>query len=177
MENAITPVKDNATANPNGSSNPKGTQLPAHIQTDRGLASVNLFNPTELAAAETLMEKLMRSEKGGIKSVNEGISILLIVSYKIRTREEIERHHGQQNIECALLLLLAAYVCVKQAAVRVGKALSHILDKQRIEGLNAIVATILAQKLCNLRAEIGRKILALELDEYRHATADERKNL
>jgi hypothetical protein len=77
MENAITPVKDNATANPNGSSNPKGTQLPAHIQTDRGLASVNLFNPTELAAAETLMEKLMRSEKGGIKSVNEGISILL----------------------------------------------------------------------------------------------------
>ena len=77
MENAITPVKDNATTNPNGSSNPKGTQLPAHIQNDRGLASVNLFNPTELAAAETLMEKLMRSEKGGIKSVNEGISILL----------------------------------------------------------------------------------------------------
>ena len=59
MENAITPVKDNATANPNGSSNPKGTQLPAHIQTDRGLASVNLFNPTELAAAETLMEKVV----------------------------------------------------------------------------------------------------------------------
>lgn len=77
MENAITPVKDNATANPNGSSNPKGTQLPAHIQVDRGLASVNLFNPTQLAAAEALMEKLMRSEKGGIKTVNEGISVLL----------------------------------------------------------------------------------------------------
>lgn len=77
MENAVTPVKETTATNPNGSGSPKGNQLPAHIDNDKGLASVNLFNPTELAAAETLMEKLMRSEKGGIKSVNEGISILL----------------------------------------------------------------------------------------------------
>ena len=77
METANNPSKDNTLINPNGESNPKRNQLPAHIQNMNGLASVNLFNPQELAAAEALMEKLMRSEKGGIKSVNEGISILL----------------------------------------------------------------------------------------------------
>lgn len=77
METANNPSKDNTLINPNGESNPKRNQLPAHIQNMNGLASVNLFNPKELAAAEALMEKLMRSEKGGIKSVNEGISILL----------------------------------------------------------------------------------------------------
>lgn len=63
--------------NPTDSSTPKENHLPAHISNQNGLSSVNLFNPTELAAAEALMEKLIRSEKGGIKSVNEGISILL----------------------------------------------------------------------------------------------------
>ena len=77
MENANPITKDNVTANPNGSNNPKSNQLAVHKEYDRGLAGVNLFNPTELAAAEALMEKLMRSEKGGIKTVNEGISVLL----------------------------------------------------------------------------------------------------
>lgn len=51
------------------------TNVPA--TSDRGLTRVNLFNDKELAAAENFLTKVMRSEKGGIKSVNDGLAVLM----------------------------------------------------------------------------------------------------
>lgn len=49
-----------------------------HVQVSKGgIDGVNLFNPHELAAAENFMTKIMRSDKGGIKSVNDGLAILM----------------------------------------------------------------------------------------------------
>lgn len=39
--------------------------------------AINLFNEKELVAAENFLNKIMRSEKGGIKSVNDGLAILM----------------------------------------------------------------------------------------------------
>ena len=38
---------------------------------------LNLFNAKELLAAENLLTKIMRSEKGGIKNVNDGLAVLM----------------------------------------------------------------------------------------------------
>lgn len=40
-------------------------------------SSINLFNEKELVAAENFLTKIMRSEKGGIKSVNDGLAVLM----------------------------------------------------------------------------------------------------
>lgn len=39
--------------------------------------SINLFDEKQLAAAENFLTKVMRSEKGGIKSVNDGLAVLM----------------------------------------------------------------------------------------------------
>lgn len=44
---------------------------------DRGLSRVNLFDDKQLVAAENFITKVMRSEKGGIKSVNDGLAVLM----------------------------------------------------------------------------------------------------
>ena len=77
MSNPTNPTNAVVDGTPKPTTTVKENRLPATVQDTNGLTGINLFNPKELAAAETLMEKLMRSEKGGIKSVNEGISILL----------------------------------------------------------------------------------------------------
>jgi hypothetical protein len=41
------------------------------------LSSINLFDNEQLAAATTFLDKIMRSDKGGIKSVNDGLAILM----------------------------------------------------------------------------------------------------
>lgn len=46
-------------------------------QTDSNINTLNLFDARQLAAAENLLSKIMRSDKSGIKSVNDGIAILL----------------------------------------------------------------------------------------------------
>lgn len=38
---------------------------------------INLFDSSQLAAAENFITKVMRSEKGGIKTVNDGLAILM----------------------------------------------------------------------------------------------------
>ena len=64
--------------NPSGSSKEKEK---AHhhqivIQEQGGdLNRLNLFDETQLAAAENFLTKVMRSEKGGIKSVNDTVII------------------------------------------------------------------------------------------------------
>lgn len=42
-----------------------------------GLSRINLFDEKQLAAAELLMTKIMRSDKGGIKSKEDGLAILM----------------------------------------------------------------------------------------------------
>lgn len=44
---------------------------------EQGLSRINLFDAKQLAAAENFLEKVMRSEKGGIKSVNDGLAVLM----------------------------------------------------------------------------------------------------
>ena len=43
----------------------------------RGFSSINLFDAKQQAAAEMLITQIMRSEKGGVKSVNDGLAILM----------------------------------------------------------------------------------------------------
>lgn len=44
---------------------------------DTSLNALNLFDDKQLVAAENFLTKIMRSEKGGIKSVNDGLAILM----------------------------------------------------------------------------------------------------
>ena len=41
------------------------------------ISSVNLFDEKQLIAAENFLKKVMASDKGGIKSVNEGLAVLM----------------------------------------------------------------------------------------------------
>lgn len=45
--------------------------------TNKNLGVVNLLDDKQLAAAEVFLKKIMTSDKGGIKSVNEGLAILM----------------------------------------------------------------------------------------------------
>lgn len=47
-----------------------------HTEPNTGLAIINLLDEKQLAAAEIFLKKFMSSEKGGIKSVADGLSIL-----------------------------------------------------------------------------------------------------
>lgn len=50
----------------------------ANIQTiNGGINTINFFDEKQLAAAENFLTKVMRSEKGGIKSVNDGLAVLM----------------------------------------------------------------------------------------------------
>lgn len=42
-----------------------------------GINSINFFDEKQLIAAENFLQKIMRSEKGGIKSVNDGLAVLM----------------------------------------------------------------------------------------------------
>ena len=39
--------------------------------------TINLFDEKQLAAAENFLTKIMRSDKGGIKTVNDGLAVLM----------------------------------------------------------------------------------------------------
>lgn len=54
------------------------TQLAKHEHVfNGGLSTINLFDPKQLAAAENFLNKVMRSKKGGIDNVNDGLAILM----------------------------------------------------------------------------------------------------
>lgn len=44
---------------------------------DNGMASVNLLDSAQLAAAENFLKRILRSEKGGIKSIEDGLAIMM----------------------------------------------------------------------------------------------------
>jgi len=46
-------------------------------QVSNSFGSLNLFDPKQLAAAENFLTKVMRSKKGGIESVNDGLAVLM----------------------------------------------------------------------------------------------------
>ena len=48
-----------------------------HITSTPGLSAINLFDEKQLAAAENFLTRIMRSEKGGIKSLNDGLAIMM----------------------------------------------------------------------------------------------------
>lgn len=48
-----------------------------HDETHAGLSVLNLLDDKQLASAEVFLKKLLSTEKGGIKSVNEGLAILM----------------------------------------------------------------------------------------------------
>ena len=45
--------------------------------TEQNLTKINLFDEKQVVAAEAFMDRIMRSEKGGIKSTSEGLAILM----------------------------------------------------------------------------------------------------
>lgn len=47
-----------------------------HTEPNTGLAVINLLDEKQLAAAEIFLKKFMSSEKGGIKSIADGLSVL-----------------------------------------------------------------------------------------------------
>lgn len=47
-----------------------------HYEQNAGLAVINLLDEKQLASAEIFLKKFMQSEKGGIKSIADGLSIL-----------------------------------------------------------------------------------------------------
>lgn len=74
MENKETTESQDAIANkvPAAIANehlPKGS--------NNSFSSINLFDAKQQAAAENLLTKIMRSEKGGVKSINDGFAILM----------------------------------------------------------------------------------------------------
>ena len=42
-----------------------------------GINTINFFDDKQLVAAENFLTKVMRSDKGGIKSVNDGLAVLM----------------------------------------------------------------------------------------------------
>lgn len=48
-----------------------------HRTPTTGLSALNLFDANQLAAAENFLTRIMRSDKGGIKSVNDGLAIMM----------------------------------------------------------------------------------------------------
>lgn len=44
---------------------------------NHSLSRINLFDDKQLIAAENFLTKIMRSEKGGIKSINDGLAVLM----------------------------------------------------------------------------------------------------
>lgn len=60
-----------------GNALPTKTTKEVNVYQDNRLSSINLFDKQQLESAKGILEIMMRSEKGGIKSINDGIAILL----------------------------------------------------------------------------------------------------
>ena len=68
--------KDKVLTPPLSKENETSTQLVQTINPN-SLSRINLFDDKQLVAAENFITKVMRSEKGGIKSVNDGLAVLM----------------------------------------------------------------------------------------------------
>ena len=68
--------EDKVLTPPLSKENETSTQLVQTINPN-SLSRINLFDDKQLVAAENFITKVMRSEKGGIKSVNDGLAVLM----------------------------------------------------------------------------------------------------
>ena len=68
-------VADKGKHNTNTSVVKTETSTPV-IKND-SMTSINLFDPAQLVAAENFLKRILRSEKGGIKSVEDGLAIVM----------------------------------------------------------------------------------------------------
>lgn len=77
MEEVKEVVNDNGTVQT--PTVPKENNMSKQLATfnNHSLSAINLFDDKQLVAAENFITKIMRSEKGGIKSVNDGLAILM----------------------------------------------------------------------------------------------------
>ena len=48
-----------------------------HEEVNSGLRVLNLLDEKQLANAEVFLKKIIATDKGGIKSVNEGLAVLM----------------------------------------------------------------------------------------------------
>ena len=53
------------------------TMVVRHDDVNTGLKVINLLDEKQLASAEIFLKKIIASDKGGIKSVNEGLAVLM----------------------------------------------------------------------------------------------------
>ena len=67
-------IMDKQNEPSNGGSN--RTLVTRHNDNNTGLSVLNLLDEKQLASAEVFLKKFMASEKGGIKSVADGLAIL-----------------------------------------------------------------------------------------------------
>lgn len=67
---------DNSENN-NANSNSTRALSTRHNEAVTGLRVLNLLNDKQLASAEVFLKKIVATEKGGIKNVNEGLAILM----------------------------------------------------------------------------------------------------
>ncbi|AXH74544.1 MAG: recombinase [crAssphage sp. isolate ctbg_1] len=78
------PIEDVATESPAATSTSNEHQLSVttanhelSMQVGGAINRLNLFDEKDLIAAENFLTKIMRSEKGGIKNVNDGLAVLM----------------------------------------------------------------------------------------------------
>ena len=69
--------KETATKSPVAVGNQTTNNQLVQSINESGFNRINLFDEKQLAAAENFITKIMRSEKGGIKSVNDGLAVLM----------------------------------------------------------------------------------------------------
>ena len=74
MENKENETKENLLADKVPAASNNELQ---HQTNNQRFSSINLFDDKQLAVAENFLTKIMRSDKGGIKSVNDGLAILM----------------------------------------------------------------------------------------------------
>lgn len=77
MDKVIEVVNDNDTVKTPTVSNENETSKQVATINPRSLSAINLFDDKQLVAAENFITKIMRSDKGGVKSVNDGLAILM----------------------------------------------------------------------------------------------------
>ena len=78
-KNEVSPAgvdNNNPSETPNAGQ-PTHSSKALSVINEQSLSRINLFDEKQLIAAENFITKVMRSEKGGIKSVNDGLAVLM----------------------------------------------------------------------------------------------------
>lgn len=92
----------------------------ANVQSiNGGINTINFFDEKQLAAAENFLTKVMRSEKGGIKSVNDGLAVLM----------------RAQDLGLPLVLVLSIFMLLMVKQVLMFILSKHYFQRQELLGI------------------------------------------